>query len=130
MVTNRRDLSRPGRDVIEFRLRAHDGATLWGLFARPAWQAGRLPARIRSVGPAERPEVDAATLGDGFAEFVFQEPAGRRLEDRVLDVVRICQVAFATEGIDRLQVGFSAPTEARRPDEFIIAEHLFAGKFC
>lgn len=130
MVTQRQDLSRPGCDVIEYRLRAHDGAQLWGLFARPAWQTGRLPARIRSVGPAERPEIDPKTLADGFAEFVFQEPAGRKLADRVLDVVRICQMAFRTEGIDRLQVSFSCPTEAREPDEFVIAQHLFAGKFC
>ncbi|MCP3919937.1 MAG: hypothetical protein GY711_30780 [bacterium] len=130
MVTDRRDLSRPGRDVVEFRMRAHDGAQLWGLFARPSWHTGRLPARIRSVGPAQRPEIDSKTLGEGFAEFVFQEPAGRRLEDRVLDVVRICQMAFATEGIDRLQVSFSVPNETREPDEYIIAKHLFAGKFC
>lgn len=115
---------------MEFRIRAHDGQQLWGLFARPGWHEGPHPARIRSVGPAERPEIDAHGLQEGHAEFVFQEPAGRRLEDRVLDVVRICQMAFATEGIDRLRVSFSRPEDDREPDEFLIAQHLFAGKFC
>ena len=55
-----------------------------------------VPARIRSVGPEQRPEIDPSAIENGAAEFVFQEPAGRRLEDRVLDVVRICQVAFKT----------------------------------
>jgi len=82
------------------------------------------------VGPADRPEVDTHLLEDGQAEFVFQEPAGRRLEDRVLDVVRVCQVAFQTTGIDRLQVRFDCATDTEGPDEFLIAEQLFAGKFC
>ena len=96
LFTPRPDLSTRERDVVEFRLRAHDGARLWGLFARPItdpggwnrvggpWRGalGR-PARIRRVGPAERPEIDGAVLERGCAEFVFQEPAGRPLEDRV-----------------------------------------------
>ena len=130
MITPRPDLSGHGREVVEFRLRAHDGERLWGLFARPSWRSGPWPARIRSVGPADRPEVSANLLQDGQAEFVFQEPAGRRLEDRVLDVVRVCQVAFQTAGIDRLAVRFDCSTETDGPDEFLIAEQLFAGKFC
>jgi len=74
--------------------------------------------------------VDAHLLENGQAEFVFQEPAGRRLEDRVLDVVRICQVAFQTAGIDRLQVRFDFNADTDGPDEYLIAEQLFAGKFC
>lgn len=130
MITPRPDLSGHGREVVEFGLRAHDGERLWGLFARPSWRSGPWPARIRSVGPADRPEVDADLLENGQAEFVFQEPAGRRLEDRVLDVVRICQVAFQTTGIDRLAIRFDCATDTDGPDEYLIAEQLFAGKFC
>lgn len=130
MITPRPDLSGHGREVVEFGLRAHDGERLWGLFARPSWRKGPWPARIRSVGPADRPEVDTDLLENGQAEFVFQEPAGRRLEDRVLDVVRVCQVAFRTAGIDRLQVRFDFVADTDGPDEYRIAEQLFAGKFC
>jgi len=130
LITPRPDLSRGGKDVVEFRIRAHDGARLWGLLARPEWADGNRPARIRSVGPHQRPEIDRTTVEDGMADLVFQEPAGRRLEDRVLDVVRICQMAFATEGVDRFQVSFSCPRGDQAPDEFLIAEQLFAGNFC
>ncbi len=128
MLTPRPDLSGGGREVIEFRIKAHDGQRLWGLLARPTWSEGPWPAHIRSVGPAERPEVDPAVAEDGFADLIFQEPAGRRLEDRVLDVVRICRLAWETDGIDRLQVSFSCPEKGREPDEFLIAEQLLGAK--
>jgi hypothetical protein len=130
LITPRPDLSGGGRDVVEFRVTAHDGVHLRGLLSRPTWRPGPWPAHIRSVGPAERPEADPACAQEGVADFVFQEPAGRRLEDRVLDVVHVHRVAFQTEGIDPRQVTFACPTEDHRPDEFTIAEHLFAGKFC
>jgi hypothetical protein len=130
MITPRPDLSGNGKDVVEFRLRAHDGARLWGLLARPEWFEGDRPARIRSVGPADRPEVDPRASQEGVAELVFQEPAGRRLEDRVLDVVRICHLASTTKGIAPDQVSFSCSGDDRVPDEFVIAEQLFVGKFC
>jgi len=50
-------------------------------------------ARVRVVGPSELPEVDRRAVQDGTVELILQEPAGRRLEDRVLDVLRIVQVA-------------------------------------
>lgn len=130
MITPRPDLSGRGQDVVEFRVRTHDGQRLRGLFARPTFQNGPWPAHIRSVGHTQEPEIDADLLRSGTAEFVFRESSGRRLEDRVLDVVRVCQLAFQTEGIDRLQVSFSCPRDSREPDEFLIAEQLFAGKFC
>jgi len=58
------------------------------------------------------------------AEFVLQERAGRRLLDRVLDLVQLAQVAVTTEGIDRGRVTLSCPANEREPDEFLIAEHL------
>jgi hypothetical protein len=126
----RPDLSGAGIEVVEFRLRAHDGTRLWGLLARPGWHPGELPARIRMVGPAERPEVDSHALERGEADVVFQEPPGRRLEDRVLDVVRICQLAQDTEGVDRGRIHFISPTDRREPDEFLIAQQLLQFRFC
>ena len=142
LITPRPDLSRPGTEVAEYRLKAHDGERLWGLFARPAWQRGPWPARIRVVAPTggdqrleetqgslEALRIDVDAVREGTAEFLLLEPVGRRLEDRVLDVVRVCHLAQRTEGVDRLQVSFSCPGERRAPDEFLIAEQLFAGRF-
>jgi hypothetical protein len=142
LITPRPDLSRPGTEVAEFRLKAHDGERLWGFFARPAWQRGPWPARIRVLAPAGGGfgkatgdvgpgglAIDVDAVRRGYAEFVLEERVGRRLEDRVLDVVRVCHLAQRTEGADRLQVSFSCPGERRAPDEFLIAEQLFAGRF-
>lgn len=129
MIVPRPDLSRAGLEVVEFRLKAHDGVRLWGLLSRPGWRGGVRPARIRMVGPAERPMVDTRALDQGYADFIFQEPAGRRLEDRVLDVIRVAQMAFGTDGVDRGQVSFSCPTGRREPDEFLIAQQLLDGRF-
>jgi len=128
MLMPRADLTGGGKDVVEFRLRAHDGQRIWGLLARPIWHQGKRPARVRSVGPTDRPTLDCVALEAGYAELVFQEPAGRRLEDRVLDVLRVCQLAFATEGIDRDSVVL-ASADPREPDEFLIARELFDGSF-
>jgi len=129
MIVPRPDLSGNGREVVEFRLKAHDGVRLWGLLARPGWRGGVRPARIRMVGPAERPIIDTSAIEHGYADFVFQEPAGRRLEDRVLDVIRVAQLAFGTDGVDPAQVSFSCPTDRREPDEFLIAQQLLDGRF-
>lgn len=124
--TPRPDLAAPGSEVLGFRIRAHDGEVLRGVLARPTWQSGDRPAVVRSV-PAGRPvEVDHATVRTGSAELVFEEPPGRRLADRVLDVVRVSQIALRTEGIDRLQIHFGCLTESDsgRPDEYLIADQL------
>jgi len=124
MIVPRPDLSGNGREVVEFGIRAHDGVRLWGLLARPVWHDGRRPARVRMVGPSERPEVDRGAVEGGDADFVFQEPAGRRLEDRVLDVLRVCQLAVGTDGIDSGRLHFVSPSDRREPDEFLIAKQL------
>jgi hypothetical protein len=180
LITPRPDLSGNGRDVVEFRVRAHDGERLWGLFSRPEFTTGPLAATIRSVGPADpvapshagskpfgpsgspgRRRSDAESLISGalnaapangnwptahaeqapknqagapaippqeMAEFIFQEPAGRRLQDRVLDVMHIRRIACATAGVDELRVELSQ--DAGIPDEFLIIEHLKRGHLC
>ncbi len=125
----RPDLSGAGSEVVEFRLRAHDGTRLWGLLARPGWQEGQRPARIRMVGPSERPQIDRQAIERGDADLVFQEPPGRRLEDRVLDVVRICQLAQDTQGVDAGRIRFVSPRGRREPDEFLIAQQLLRFNF-
>lgn len=114
---------------MEFCIKSHDGEKLWGLFARPAWHSAPWHALVRSVGPSERPCIDARLVHSGGAEFVFQEPAGRRLADRVVDVMQACRLAMETDGIDRVAVetpGAANPTGPRPEcsDELLIADQL------
>jgi hypothetical protein len=124
--TPRPELSAPGTEVVGFRIRAHDGAVLRGLLARPTWQQGDRPALVRSVRPGAGLAVDVETVRAGSAELVFEEPAGRPLADRVLDVVRVSQIALRTSGIDRLQIHFGCleADDEDLPDEFLIADQL------
>lgn len=124
LLIPRPELSDAAVDVDEFRIRAHDGVRLFGLRALSRIGAQRGPARIRIVGPCELAEIDRSRIDAGECEFVFQEPAGRRLEDRVLDVLRICQVATQSESVRSDQVQLVSATQ--QPDEFLIASHLLA----
>lgn len=120
----RAELSTPAFEVDEFRIRAHDGVRLLGLRAQSRLGAGTKPARIRLVGPCDVLQIDRATLEDGSTEYILQELPGRRLEDRVLDVLRVCQMASANNGSDLRTVCLVSPEH--EPDEFLIASQLLA----
>jgi len=126
LLIPRPELSTAAVEVDEFRIRAHDGIRLYGLRAQSRLRFANRSARIRMVGPCELPEVDCQVVADGGTEFVFQEPAGRRLEDRVLDVLRVCQLASSDDTIDSGRVRLFAPDPEQEPDEFLIASQLLA----
>lgn len=119
----RPELSGNGIEVDEFRVRAHDGIRLWGLRARSRF--GNHSARVRIVGPSDLPMIDSTAVLRGEAEFVFQAPAGRRLEDRVLDVMRVCHLASEV-GSSAGQIALVPPEAGPAPDEFLIASQLLA----
>ena len=128
-ITPRPDLSHAGATVCEFRLRGHDGQVLWGTFSHPHWGPGPWPTRIRLVGPCERPVADSNSIQQGCAELVYQQTPGRALRDRVLDAIRISQLALDTRGVDPRAVEYSCLKERRFPDEFRIAEQLMDSNF-
>ncbi len=126
LLIPRPELSTPFVEVDEFRLRAHDGLRLYGLRAQSRIDPGSKPTRVRLVGPSDLPTIDVHSIGSGECEYVFQEPAGRKLEDRVMDVLRICQMA----GVDSTESTRAVSLWAERgsePDEFLIASRLLAG---
>jgi len=126
LLIPRPELSSPLIEVDEFRIRAHDGLRLFGLRARCRIQGSTRVARIRIVGPSDLPQIDRDVIENGESEFVFQEPAGRKLEDRVLDVLRICRLAAASCVSDeRRRVRLDAD-EGCEPDEFLIASQLLS----
>jgi len=126
LYTPRPDLSSPPVRVEEFRIRAHDGLRLTGLQGRRSLALGDAHVRLRVV-PADRPpEIDLPAVAAGMVEYALQFPAGRRLEDRVLDVVRICELAAAKEGLKPCEVQLYCPPDEPEPDEFLIASELLA----
>ena len=127
MIVPRPDLSGTGCDVQEVRFRAHDGLRLWGLLARcPLFQQAR-PVRLRMIGPCDAPAIDRDCIEAGSADLVLQVPAGRRLEDRVLDVLRVFEVIESLEGVDPTRIALAECPGGSRPDEFLIASELRAG---
>ena len=127
LITPRPDLSTRSCEVQEIRFRAHDGVRIWGLVGRCPFLRDAQPAALRLVGAAEPPQIDVATVEQGRTEFVVQIPAGRRLVDRVLDALRLRQIAAEYARIDADQVAFSGDEGRRLPDEVRIADRLFSG---
>ena len=124
LLIPRPELSTQSVEVDEFRFRTHDGIRLYGLRAQSRLPIAHQHVMVRLVGPCESPDIDSEALSDGTTEFVFQEPAGRRLEDRVMDVLRICQIAAAQEGRSTRDVRLVSSSES--PDEFLIVTQLLA----
>ena len=120
----RPDLSSPACEVEEVRFRSHDGVRLWGLVGRCPLLHGQQPALLRTVGACERPAINPSNVQDGFTEIVLQFPAGRRLEDRVLDVLRTCDLALNLQWVDVDRVQLSTTDSRDLPDELRIAEQL------
>lgn len=125
----RPDLSTPLCDVVEWRLRAHDGTRLWGLRGCSPFHPLAKGAAIREVPAAELPAVDSLRVAGGCIDFVFQVPAGRRLEDRVLDLVRVYHVAIH-QGVEPLAIQLVASADEQCRDEFLIARGLLQRGMC
>ena len=122
IFTPRPDLSSLLVEVDEWRLRAHDGERLWGLRARSPFHPGPFGASVRLVLAPARPEIDIAVVAEGQVEWVLQVPMGRRLEDRVLDLVRLREVvAELAEDVEAVR--FEHPEQAM-PDEVAICTGL------
>ena len=126
LYTPRPDLSSPAVRVEEFRIKAHDGLRLTGLQGRRSLELRGPQIRVRLVPTDKAPEIDLQAVAGGVIEYALQFPAGRRLEDRVLDVVRICELAAAKDSVQTKDVQlYSSPGEPD-PDEFLIASELLA----
>lgn len=115
------ELSRPGIDVIELWLRAHDGERLTALLARSAFAGSGLRVQLRSCGDLAQAVIDWGSVERGGSDLVYCHPPGRKLEDRVLDVVRIVEAACSVESIDCEQITFHAAV-GTLPDEFAIVQ--------
>jgi hypothetical protein len=132
LYTPRQDLSTRSVRVEEFRVRAFDGLRLLGLCGRRSMAIGKSQIRLRILppdsGPEQPTEVDLSAVRSGVTEYVLRYPDGRKLEDRVLDVLRVCELAAGKEGIRPHEVVLFTPEGQPEPDEFLIAAQLISGE--
>ena len=126
LLIPRPELSNATVEVDEFRVRMHDGIRLFGLRAQSRVHGSAPTVRVRMLGPCDSPEIDRQALSEGGCEFVFQEVAGRRLEDRVMDVLRVCHLAASQDGGLASKVRLVPEIGTSEPDEFLIASQLLA----
>lgn len=125
----RPDLSTPLVEVVEWRIKAHDGSRLWGLRGQSPFHLVPKGCCLREVAAHEPVEIDLDVILGGRVDLVFQVLAGRRLEDRVLDVIRARQVAENC-GLEPDEIEFLTAEGHREPDEFMIAQRLHKQGFC
>lgn len=117
----RDDLARPGFLVLELRLRGYDGAPLQGLLSRWAFQADASQVQLRTTADLQSAAVDWRAVEEGATDLVFAFPPRRKLEDRVLDVLRVAEAASSLTSVDPR--GVSLYRDCRPPgDEFVIAD--------
>jgi hypothetical protein len=128
LYTPRPDLSSRSVRVEEFRVKAHDGLRLCGLHGRRAMAIGASRVRLRVLSPDRIPEIDLPAVRSGVVEYVLRFPAGRRLEDRVLDVLRVSELAAAKENVAATEVLLYSPEGEAEPDEFLIVSQLRSGE--
>jgi hypothetical protein len=128
LLMPRPDLSSPLVDIVEWRLRAHDGERLTGLRGQSPFHPRPRGTRIRAAAQADPLEISLDAISEGCVDFVYQVPRGRRLEDRVLDVLRVWQAALHS-GVAPDAVRLVVPPGLEAPDEFMIAERLLEQGF-
>jgi len=119
----RPDLCRPGIEVLELRLRGHDGARLTALVARSAFTQQGGEVHVRALPELDPDIIDWSSVEQGVTDLLFSYPPDRRLEDRVLDVLRVVGAACSLESIVCSQVKF-IPNGSQVQDEFAIADFL------
>lgn len=117
----RPDLARPGTEVVEMRMRAFDGERLHAFLARPCFSVVGECVRLRPARDSAVEPIDWAAVDRGASDLVFSCPAERRLEDRVLDVLRIAQAACELESIDSARLQFGGIPGKMMADELRIA---------
>ena len=124
IVCPRPDLTTPLVETVEWRLKAHDGTRLRGLKGQSRFHERPKGARLRFVPSCELPGLDLDTVAEGRLDVVFQMQIGRRLEDRVLDVLRVWQVTASHADLRRAEMELIAPPDHEDADAFMIAEQL------
>ncbi|HED65830.1 MAG TPA: hypothetical protein ENJ09_09780 [Planctomycetes bacterium] len=119
----REDLSRPGVEVLELRLRAHDGTGLRALLAHSTYTRSAREVHLRTCRDFETCALDFGAVSRGTSDVVFPYPPDHRIEDRVLDLLRLTTAVSRLEHVDEHAVELYCGCRTR-PDEFRVADLL------
>ena len=119
----RPDLARPGIEVVELRMKAHDGGRLVALLARSSFAQTGEEVRLRPCPDLQDACLDWGAVEAGSSDLVYCYPSDRGLEDRVLDVLRLLGAACSLESVECGKVHLGDEEEPTR-DEFSIARFL------
>ena len=122
----RPDISTPFVEVEDFRFKAHDGLRLWGVRMLAGYSTPDLNAKICLAGPADAIDPGNCALEPGGAYFFLREPPARRLEDQVLDVLRLaCMVAsLERRGVEQVTCWYDGQAAEPNHLPLRIAEEL------
>jgi hypothetical protein len=133
LVFPRHDLSWPGGEVAELWLRGAQGGRVRTLFARPRFAAQRPTLRLvhaesEGLAPADGSGWSGGVfhwdrIRDGESWLIWRPDPSRRLEDRVLDLVRTVQAARQLLGDLEAPVEFE-DGDGPGADELRIAQQL------
>ncbi|MEO0649089.1 MAG: hypothetical protein AAFZ65_00245 [Planctomycetota bacterium] len=126
LVFPRQELALPGGEASEIWLRAHDRTRLRALFARSAVAAPRSEVLVSLVDDLHGRRLDWDQIADGRPQCVLERQPGRRLEDRVLDLIRLIRAARDLARIEDQRLGLRASEVDRGRDEVMIVERLLA----
>jgi hypothetical protein len=118
-------LARPGVEVVELRLRAHDGARLTAILGRPSFCSQGEVVRVRVADALACTDLDWHAIEQGVSDLVFIPPPGHSLEDRVLDVLRVGRSAAELESTSWGSIELLPERDAPR-DEQLLANLLRA----
>lgn len=123
VVCPRPELSKPGIEVLELRLQAHDEQPIRALLGHSSYARRGDHVRLHPGASLERQDLDWASLEGGGTDVAVAFAPGRRLEDRVLDVLRVAEAVSSLESVESRQcrLGGSA---SDCEDEFLLARLL------
>ncbi len=126
LVFPRADLAWPGVRAEEVWVRAHDGVRLRALVGYSELPTPRPHLRLSLVDPAgEQPHFDWDQVREGGVQALFLRPDSRKLEDRVLDLVRVAGAARDLAGLETPRTELETDAYGVDRDEFRIARQLF-----
>jgi hypothetical protein len=128
LVFPRGELALPGGEASEIWLRAHDRLRLRGLFGRSAGVLPRPELSLTVVDDLHGARLDWDRIADGRPQVVVERQPGRRLEDRVLDLLRLAQAARDLAGLEEVRLALRPSDRDRDRDEVRIAERLLADR--
>ena len=127
LVLPRQELALPGGEASELWLRAHDRVRLRALFARSVVLFPRPQLRLSMTSAGlGKPRLDWDNIADGQVQLIVESVPDRRLEDRVLDLLRTIQAAREQAELEEGRLTLRTNERDAARDEVMIVDRLLS----